>query len=444
MERGQGKVEGVQGKAEWKRSGRKYKVIHDKFFSQGSFRYALHHRFLPFAIFLIFIIILSCRGGGKLSESFKEAQKRHERQKFFKKLINEIPDVLPQPEFDDEIATKLALLPLSCVQKQYPYKPADILEAEEDVQQPVIVHPSFYGCFDWHSSVHAHWTLVKIIKSYPEMKFSSDIREKLFQNLGRDNLLKEAKYFEKKWSDSFERPYGWGWLLRLATELKTMDDTDARVFAKNIEPLEKTILSKFVDYLLKLSYPVRAGTHQNTAFSLTHLWDYASLSKDDRIILLLKKKGKSFYINDKNCPVSYEPSGEDFISPCLVEADFMRRILSREEFYEWFDRFLPWENAASWRTLAKLPLVLDKKDPTIGHLVGLCFQRAWSMKGIASVLNGDDLQRNFLLKSAWWHEKSGLKLMEGSEYGGEHWLASFAVFSLTSEPVIKEEENHFK
>jgi len=195
--------------------------------------------------------------------------------------------------------------------------------------------------------------------------------------------------------------------------------------------LEDVIVERIFEYLFKLSVPVRSGTHHNTAFALVHIYDYAKTSEDDKLLVLLKKRGTDFYLQDRNCPLDYEPSGEDFISPCLAEADFMKRILTRGNFREWFDTFLPVKNPGQWESIVRPPEVLDKKDPKIGHLIGLSFHRAWAMKSIAAILENNDPRRQLLTKAALWHENEGLNMMFKSGYGGEHWLASFAIYLLT-------------
>ena len=345
-------------------------------------------------------------------------------------LAAELPEGKPF-ELDAGTAEKFVLLSLECVDREYPNKPADVLEKDDDVKPPRAMHPSFYGCFDWHSAVHGHWAMVKILKTFPAIAQSALIREKLTRHLGRENIAMEAEYFKRPAGALFERPYGWGWFLRLAAEIRGFDDPDAGIMAKNLEPLEEITVKNIFDYLFKLSVPVRAGTHNNTAFALVHVYDYAASVEDDKLLLLLEKRGEAYYLGDKQCPVHYEPSGEDFISPCLAEADFMRRILPPEKFQAWFDGFLPVSNTALWNAVVKPPEILDKKDPKIGHLIGLDFHRAWAMKGVAAVLDDGDPRKNLLLKSALLHESEGIRQMFESGYGGEHWLASFAIYLLT-------------
>jgi len=366
---------------------------------------------------------------GALKEHISEARAKKEKQKQLKLLADRIPDV-DAYEFTSKNAEKLVLLSLECVDRQYPNKPSHVLENDMDLGTPKTLHPSFYGCFDWHSAVHGHWAMVKILKAFPANSHAFHVREKLNRHLGRESIESEGKYFARSASATFERPYGYGWFLRLCAEVHDFDDPDAHMWSKNLKTLEDVIVERVFEYFFKLSVPVREGTHDNSAFALSHIYDYASAVKDDKLIVFLEKRGRDYYLDDENCPLDYEPSGEDFISPCLAEADFMRRILDEEEFGAWFDDFMPVGNFRQWESAAALPEVLDKKDPKIGHLIGLAFHRAWTMRGIAGALDKKDARRVLLLRSAKWHESQGLNLMSGSGYGGEHWLASFAVFSL--------------
>lgn len=368
---------------------------------------------------------------GALKEHISEARARKEKEKKLKLLADKIPQV-DEPEFTSKKAEKLVLLSLDCVDRQYPNKPGHVLENDMDLATPKTLHPSFFGCFDWHSAVHGHWAMVKILKTFPANDQAFHIREKLNRHLGRESVASEAKYFERDASATFERPYGYGWFLRLCAEIHDFEDPDAQMWSKNLKVLEEIVVQRVFEYFFKLSVPVREGTHHNSAFALSHAYDYAESVENDKLLVFLEKRGRDYYEKDRSCPLDYEPSGEDFISPCLAEADFMRRILPGDEFASWFDDFMPLGNLPQWEAAVALPEVLDKKDPKIGHLIGLAFHRAWTMRGIAGALDKKDVRRNLLLRSAQWHESQGLSLMSGSGYGGEHWLASFAVFSLTN------------
>jgi len=365
-----------------------------------------------------------------LKQELSAARSRQQKAGQLMKLAAGIPEV-PADELTSSAMDKFALLSLDCVDRQYPNKPGDVLEKDEDLLTPKALHPAFFGCFDWHSAVHGHWALVKALKTYPDGNLAVNIRDALNRHLGREALEAEARYLERSASDTFERPYGYGWLLRLSAEVLTFDDPDAQAWSKNLEVLEGVIVSRVFEYFFKLSLPVREGTHQNSALALAHAYDYARAAKNDKLLVFLKKRGKDYYGDDAHCPMAFEPSGEDFISPCLAEADFMRRILTPGEFRAWIDAFLPIGDLQAWTSAVKTPEVLDRKDPKIGHLIGLMFQRAWAMKGIASVLDKNDPRRTLLVKSAAWHRRTGVGLMADSGYGGEHWLASFAIYLMT-------------
>lgn len=338
------------------------------------------------------------------------------------------------------LAEKFISLSIECVGRPYPNKPADVLISDHDVKPPAQVHPSFYGCFDYHSAVHGHWAMVRALKKFPQIRFNQKIRQILSVHLGRESLEKEASYFSRRYAETFERPYGWGWVLRLSAELKEFDDEDARIWEKNLKPLEQRMVEGVYSYLPKLTFPVRAGTHHNTAFSLVHFYDYARASGNNKLLSLITRRARDFYLQDSSCPVEYEPSGEDFISPCLAEADIMRRVLEPEEFIEWFDSFIPLSDDKRWEKISQRPKIIDKKDPLVGHLLGLCFQKAWSMRGVAGLLESKDPRRRILIDAANAHENFAIKEMFDSGYGGTHWLATFALYGLTDVGIEKESE----
>jgi len=221
-------------------------------------------------------------------------------------------------------ANRLASLPLHCMQEEYPNKLNQTIGSEEDLQSPKVLHPAFYGCFDWHSSVHGHWSLVSLLKQFPNLENSEEIREKLAENISKENIEIEILYFKGKYNKSFERTYGWAWLLKLAEELHTWNDPLARELEMNLQPLTDIIVQGYLDFLPKLNYPIRVGEHTNTAFGLTFAYDYAKTVENTALKSLIEQRAKDFYLSDENCPISWEPSGFDFLSPCLEEADIMR------------------------------------------------------------------------------------------------------------------------
>src|ERR1700681_5073281 len=248
----------------------------------------------------------------------------------------------PMPgSFDINAAERFTNLALACVHKEYPNKISHNLNSDADVAPPRKLTPAFYGCYDWHSSVHGHWLLVRLVRTFPDARFAGAAREALKQSLTADNLKQEAAYIRGTGRASFERPYGLSWLLQLSAELREWDDPQAREMSANLRPLEEAAVERLKTWLPKLSHPVRIGEHDQTAFALGLMLDYARSSGNESFVKLITTKAKEFYLADKNCPLAYEPSGEDFLSPCLGEADAMRRVLSQDEFAKWLKEFLP-------------------------------------------------------------------------------------------------------
>ena len=328
-------------------------------------------------------------------------------------------------------ASLLVALSLKCVGREYPNKPSDVQSGDNDVVPPRRLHPAFFGCFDWHSAVHGHWALVRVLKRFPKLPEAGRIRAALSASLTPERIRGEVAYFASGDRRLFERPYGWGWLLRLAAELRAFDDPDAKRWAAALGPLERRMAELILAYLPRLSLPVRAGTHNSTAFALAHVRDYARIAGNPSLVQAVDAAARRFYLGDRRCPTDYEPSGEDFVSPCLAEADLMRRVLPPAEFGPWLDGFLPPLSSRRFRSLLKPPEVRDPKDAKLGHLIGLMFHRAWTLHGIAGALPRGDARRMTLGQLSVIHEYEGLRLIFTSGYGGAHWLASFALFSLT-------------
>src|SRR6266566_4136607 len=243
--------------------------------------------------------------------------------------------------FDVHAAERFAKLALACVEKEYPNKISHVLNSDTDVAPPRKLTPAFYGCYDWHSSVHGHWLLVRLLRTFPDGSFAGAAREALRKSLTAENLKQEAAYLRGEGRTSFERPYGLAWLLQLCAELRDWDDDQAREMAANLRPLEEAAVERLENWLPKLSHPVRIGEHDQTAFGLGLMLDYARSTKSDSFARLVVDSAKKFFLSDQDCPLNYEPSGEDFLSPCLAEADVMRRLLSQEEFAKWLKDFLP-------------------------------------------------------------------------------------------------------
>jgi hypothetical protein len=337
--------------------------------------------------------------------------------------------------FDAKAAERFAKLALACVHKEYPNKIAHVLNSDADVAPPRKLTPAFCGCYDWHSSVHGHWLLVRLVRTFPDAPFASAARDALKQSLSAENLKQEAAYIRGEGRSSFERPYGLSWLLQLCAELREWDDPQAREWSANLKPLEDAAVERLTTWLPKLSHPVRVGEHDQTAFGLGLMFDYARTAKNDALAKLIRDSAKKFFLTDKNCPLAYEPSGEDFLSPCLGEADLMRRVLPQKEFASWLKQFMPQipvgregsENA-DWLRVAISP---DPSDPKLAHLDGLNLSRAWMLEGILSALPDDDPRRPALQAAADAHRHAGLAAVTGEHYEGGHWLGSFAVYLTT-------------
>ncbi|MDY6820958.1 MAG: DUF2891 domain-containing protein [Deferribacterota bacterium] len=333
-------------------------------------------------------------------------------------------------EITNDTVENLALLPLNCIQQEYPNKPNHVINGLKDVKTPKQIHPSFYGCYDWHSSVHSHWLLVYILKNFPQLKIADNIIDRLNENLTTNNILKEIEYINDENRKSFERPYGWAWLLKLYEELYTWQNDYAIKWREAIEPLAKLVASKYKEYFPKQTYPIRTGTHSNTAFGLTFAYDYAITIGDNKLENIVAERAKKYFLDDTNYPAELEPNGNDFLSPCLTEADLMRRILTKTEFSNWFHKFLPNIADNKPESLLNPAVITDRSDPQIVHLDGLNLSRAWCMYGIAKTLDKDDPSRKILLESAEKHAKSALANVTSGFYEGEHWLATFAVYMI--------------
>ncbi len=338
-------------------------------------------------------------------------------------------------EFDIQAAQRFANLALACVHKEYPNHISHTLNSDADVAPPRELTPAFYGCYDWHSSVHGHWLLVRLIRTFPDAPFVAPAREALRQSLTAKNIAREAAYLRGEGRASFERPYGLAWLLQLAAELGEWDDPQAKEMAANLRPLEEAALERLGDWLPKLSNPVRIGEHDQTAFALGLMLDYAHGSGNRQFAGLIVSKARQFYLGDKNCPLNYEPSGEDFLSPCLGEADLMRRVLPSVEFAGWLGTFLPQIPTSGDGRWLRPVVSPDPSDPKLAHLDGLNLSRAWMLEGIAAGLPKGDKRLPSIAAAAAAHRKAGLAAVTGAHYEGGHWLGSFAVYLVTKRGI---------
>jgi hypothetical protein len=360
------------------------------------------HVFLGF----LFVFALFSCNGDKPSENPVTEEKEYPRQLSFKE------------------AQRIVKLPLQCIDQEYPNKLNQVIDGDSDLRSPDELHPAFYGCFDWHSAVHGHWSLVKLAKAHPELVELESILNGLNSHINPINIEGELEYFEHKHSQGFERMYGWAWLLKLAEELHTWDHSDARQLEKNLQPLTDLIAEKVIKFLPKLHYPIRVGTHTNTAFALSMIYDYADAVNDKELKSVVVEQAKTYYLSDENCPITWEPSGYDFLSPCLEEADIMRRILPKDEFKIWLNKFLPGISDSAFEL--KPGIVSDRTDGHLVHLDGLNYSRAWCLYGIAETLP----EYNHLITVANAHIDHSLPDLTDGHYEGGHWLASFALMAL--------------
>ena len=321
-------------------------------------------------------------------------------------------------------ANRLASLPFGCIQTEYPNKLGQTLHDSTHLKNPKTLHPAFYGCFDWHSSVHGHWSLVSLLRQFPEVNEAEAIRGKLIDNLSKENIEGELTYFNMKGNATYERTYGWAWLLKLAEELHSWDDPMAKELTANLQPLVEIIIKGYIDFLPKLNYPIRVGEHSNTAFGMSLAWDYAQTTNHIELKKVIENSVIRFYMNDIECPLNWEPSGFDFLSPCLQEVDIVRKVLSKEEFKKWFKSFLPMMTNTSF-TLEP-GKVSDRTDGKLVHIDGLNFSRAWCLYGIAETLPEYTHLRNI----ADEHITYSLPSIVDGNYEGTHWLGTFALYAL--------------
>lgn len=323
--------------------------------------------------------------------------------------------------FDRLQAERFANLALACVHQEYPNKIAHALNSDSDVKPPRELTPAFYGCYDWHSSVHGHWLLVRLARLFPQEPFAAEARAAVGRSLTPANIAQETKYLTGEGRNTFERPYGLAWLLQLAAELKEWDDPDAVRWSETLRPLEQAAAARISSWLPKLAHPIRTGEHNNTAFAAGLMLDYARITGNREFGKLVESRVRDYYLKDRNCPLSYEPSGEDFLSPCLAEADAVRRVLPEAEFAQWFTAFLPAVDLEPTR-------VPDVTDGKLYHLAGLNLSRAWMIEGILSKLPAGYPRRKSLAALAAELRRVGLESIRGEHYEGGHWLGSFAVY----------------
>ena len=332
---------------------------------------------------------------------------------------------------DKALLNRFAGFALDCIHREYPNKIAHVLNADHDARPPRELTPIFYGCFDWHSAVHSHWLLVRALHLYPGGPASADIAASLDRSFTPEAAHLEVAYLRADGRAGFERPYGVAWLLQLIAELEQTEHKRAAAWREALRPLEAAIVEDIQGWLPKLVYPIRLGTHNQTAFAFGLMLDYARSVGDRRLEDALVQKSLAFHRRDRLCPIGYEPSGEDFLSPCLMVADLMRRALPQAAFANWLTDFLPdlpTDGPGDWLAPA---IVLDPSDGKLVHLDGLNLSRAWALEGIASALPEGDARMGALLEASRAHAKSGLAAISEEHYSGAHWLASFGVYLLS-------------
>jgi hypothetical protein len=337
------------------------------------------------------------------------------------------------PTLTPERASAFARLALANIQREYPNKPEHVLNGAADILGPRKLHPAFYGSYDWHSCVHGHWMLVRLLRRFPDLPERAEIRTVLNRHLSAEHIRAEVDYLTTPNRQSFERPYGWAWLLKLAEELHRWDDADARRWEKNLQPLVAVIAERYQSFFPKQTYPIRVGVHANTAFGLIFAHDYAHAAGNRALQDLVEGRARDYFGNDADIPAAWEPGGNDFLSPALTEADLMRRVLPPNEFAPWFHRFLPAAANGEPKSLFEPATVTDRSDPQLVHLDGLNLSRAWALRSIASALPSDDPACKVMVESAARHAAAALPHIAAGDYSGDHWLATFAVYLLTAE-----------
>lgn len=326
-------------------------------------------------------------------------------------------------ELTNEKAEFLYHFAYNCIDREYPNKPSHVMGDSTYLATPRQLHPAFYGCFDWHSAVHGHWTLVTILSELPDFAERDSILQKLKANITVDHIQKEIEYFNDEHNKTFERTYGWTWLLKLDEALLEWDSPEAQQLHESLSPLVNIIAEKYIGFLDKLIYPIRVGEHPNTAFGMSFAYDFAKKYQPE-LAKKIEEKAREYYLNDSEAPLKWEPGGFDFLSPCLQEASLMQKVLPKTEFESWLSCFLPGfvDEPANF---IKPAIVSDRGDGKMAHLDGLNYSRAWCLYEI-----GYGLGNNKMLALAKQHFDFSYSKMDSGEYAGAHWLASFATYAI--------------
>ena len=327
-----------------------------------------------------------------------------------------------------DIARNFAKVALSHITREYPNKLDHVLTGGRDLKSPRELHPVFFGSFDWHSCVHGYWLLATLLRISPGIREAGKIEALFDEQLTATKLRVELKYLGRPSSRTFERPYGWGWLLMLAAELSRHEGKQAKRWRDALAPLADAFSQRFLDFLPKATYPTRVGTHFNSAFAVTLALEYAEVAGDEGLGKALVARATDWYATDADCQ-AWEPGGDDFLSPALMEAECMRRVLAAGDFSGWIDRFLPRLSVRAPATLFIPATVSDRTDGKIAHLDGLNLSRAWCWRSIAATWPEGDARRGIALDAAATHVAASLPHVSG-DYMGEHWLATFALLAL--------------
>lgn len=333
--------------------------------------------------------------------------------------------------FDAAAVARFAELALECVHKEYPNKISHVLNSDADVRPPRELTPVFSGCFDWHSAVHGHWLLVRLCRTHPQASFVGRARGALAKSFRPEKVAMEVEYLRGEGRGTFERPYGLAWLLQLSAELHEWDDPQAKEWASTLDPLATEAAARFKEWLPKLSHPIRTGEHSQSAFAMGLVFDWARSRGDKQMAALVAQRARDYYLNDRGASLSFEPGGQDFLSPILAEADLMRRVLKPAEFAAWLGAFLPELSVDGSTDWLQPAVVTDKTDGKLVHLDGLNLSRAWMLEGMAAGLPPQDPRVAGLLGVAGEHRRAGLLAVTGEHYVGGHWLGSFAAYLVT-------------
>lgn len=330
------------------------------------------------------------------------------------------------------LAKDIFALPRHCLEVEYPNKMGQVLGSDADLKGPKQLRPIFYGCFDWHSSVHGYWSIIKLMKQFPELDANGEVRAFLNAHITPENVAIEQSFFEDPNNSDFERTYGWAWLFKLQEELHTWNDSDGKRWEAALNPLVNLLIAKYKEYLPKLVYPIRAGQHDNSAFGLSLSYDYAQTVGDDAFLKAIQEHGLRLFKDDKNCDLAYEPSGYDFLSPCFEEAFLMSKLMDVPAYQAWLKTFMP---ALFNKDFSLSPaIVKDRTDGKLVHLDGLNYSRAACLYGIVAKVPELESLKTIALEHLAF---SVPNLSAPDDYMGSHWLGTFALYALAHKDKLE-------